>query len=219
MLTFAYWVQLVQNHKMTVNASVMNLQKPLKSYNPKFWRVGTLLACTQNATSASDILKFWFSHLMFFIWDDLCLQVKDTVQVDHNVSRHLDFELAATDWDLLVLHYLGLDHVGHLGGRSSPLMPRKLKEMDAVVQKIHQSLIASTASRNTLLLVGSDHGMTDGGNHGGASYQETDSLALFISGKDKLNPSCDLHPQILSHSQHPNMGLSILRTSYQTMSS
>ncbi len=59
-------------------------------------------ACTQNATSASDIFKFWFSHLMFFIWDDLCVQVKDTVQVDHNVSRHLDAELAATDWDLLV---------------------------------------------------------------------------------------------------------------------
>jgi hypothetical protein len=39
---------------------------------------------------------------MFFIWDDLCLQVKDTVQVDHNVSRHLEAELAATDWDLLV---------------------------------------------------------------------------------------------------------------------
>jgi hypothetical protein len=39
---------------------------------------------------------------MFFIWDDLCVQVKDTVQVDHNVSRHLDAELAATDWDLLV---------------------------------------------------------------------------------------------------------------------
>ncbi|KAH9545763.1 hypothetical protein CY35_12G063800 [Sphagnum magellanicum] len=134
--------------------------------------------------------------------------VKDTVQVDHNVSRHLEAELAATDWDLLVLHYLGLDHVGHLGGRSSPLMPHKLKEMDAVVQKIHQSLTASTASRNTLLLVGSDHGMTDGGNHGGASYQETDSLALFILGKDKLNPSCDRHPQILSHNQHPNMGLS-----------
>lgn len=31
-------------------------------------------------------------------------------------------------------------------------------------------------------MVASDHGMTDGGNHGGASYQETDALALFISG-------------------------------------
>ena len=26
----------------------------------------------------------------------------------------------------------------------------------------------------------SDHGMTEGGNHGGSSYEETDSSALFI---------------------------------------
>ena len=31
-------------------------------------------------------------------------------------------------------------------------------------------------------MVASDHGMTDGGNHGGASHQEADALALFISG-------------------------------------
>lgn len=31
-------------------------------------------------------------------------------------------------------------------------------------------------------MIASDHGMTDGGNHGGASYQEADALALFISG-------------------------------------
>lgn len=29
-------------------------------------------------------------------------QVKDTVEVDRNVTRHLKSELAATDWDLLV---------------------------------------------------------------------------------------------------------------------
>lgn len=29
-------------------------------------------------------------------------------------------------------------------------------------------------------VVVSDHGMTEGGNHGGSSYEETDSLALFI---------------------------------------
>nr|GMD49280.1 GPI ethanolamine phosphate transferase 2 isoform X1 [Ipomoea batatas] len=31
--------------------------------------------------------------------------VKDTVQVDHNVSRHLGFELKQTDWSLLVLYF------------------------------------------------------------------------------------------------------------------
>lgn len=29
-------------------------------------------------------------------------QVKDTVEVDHNVSRHLTDELYSSDWDLLV---------------------------------------------------------------------------------------------------------------------
>lgn len=29
-------------------------------------------------------------------------------------------------------------------------------------------------------MVVSDHGMTENGNHGGSSYEETDSLMLFI---------------------------------------
>lgn len=32
----------------------------------------------------------------------LLIQVKDTVQVDQNVSRHLPDELSRHDWDLLV---------------------------------------------------------------------------------------------------------------------
>lgn len=32
-------------------------------------------------------------------------------------------------------------------------------------------------------MVVSDHGMQENGNHGGSSYEETDSLALFISPK------------------------------------
>jgi len=29
-------------------------------------------------------------------------------------------------------------------------------------------------------VVVSDHGMTDGGNHGGSSFEETDALAIFV---------------------------------------
>ncbi|KAJ3676959.1 hypothetical protein LUZ60_002683 [Juncus effusus] len=108
--------------------------------------------------------------------------VKDTVQVDFNVSRHLDVELTNKDWNLLILHYLGLDHVGHIGGRQSTLMAPKLKEMDDVIKAIHTQNILPNKNSNsqTLLVVVSDHGMTDEGNHGGSSYEETDSLALFI---------------------------------------
>ncbi|WJZ91698.1 hypothetical protein VitviT2T_010746 [Vitis vinifera] len=108
--------------------------------------------------------------------------VKDTVQVDQNVSRHLGYELNRDDWDLLILHYLGLDHVGHIGGRNSVLMTPKLMEMDEVVKMIHLNTIVpqDDIKRQTLLVVVSDHGMTDNGNHGGSSYEETDSLVLFI---------------------------------------
>ncbi|KAI3992030.1 hypothetical protein MKX01_014921 [Papaver californicum] len=113
--------------------------------------------------------------------------VKDTIEVDHNVSRHLGAELTATDWDLLILHYLGLDHVGHTGGRSSILMIPKLKEMDEVIKIIHMSSdLQDPSNGRTLVMVVSDHGMTENGNHGGSSYEETDSLALFIGIGSKL---------------------------------
>jgi len=83
--------------------------------------------------------------------------VKDTVDVDFNVSRHLKSELSADDWDLLILHYLGLDHVGHIGGRRCNLMMPKLKEMDEVIEKIHTSVILddNNGSKQTLLVCAS----------------------------------------------------------------
>ncbi|CAM6089673.1 unnamed protein product [Calypogeia fissa] len=109
--------------------------------------------------------------------------VKDTVEVDRNVSRHLDVELTSNNWELLVLHYLGLDHAGHLGGRGSPLMISKLREMDEVIMRIHQTVLSeSSSARRTLMVVASDHGMTDSGNHGGATAKEIDALALFVFG-------------------------------------
>ncbi|XVF61528.1 hypothetical protein PTKIN_Ptkin08bG0136500 [Pterospermum kingtungense] len=108
--------------------------------------------------------------------------VKDTVQVDQNVSRHLGDELSRDDWNLLILHYLGLDHAGHIGGRGSVLMAPKLEEMDEVVKLIRSSITQSEGNGQgrTLMMIVSDHGMTENGNHGGSSYEETDSLALFI---------------------------------------
>ncbi|XP_031376698.1 GPI ethanolamine phosphate transferase 2 isoform X2 [Punica granatum] len=114
--------------------------------------------------------------------------VKDTVEVDRNVSRHLGDELMRDDWDIMILHYLGLDHVGHIGGRKSVLMAPKLKEMDEVIERIHStSQMQDEDKGRTLLVIVSDHGMTEDGNHGGSSYEETDSLALFIGLKDQMH--------------------------------
>ncbi|KAI5436695.1 hypothetical protein KIW84_022992 [Lathyrus oleraceus] len=68
----------------------------------------------------------------------------------------------------------------------SPLMASKLSEMDEVVKMIHTNILQNQANDQgqTLLVVVSDHGMTESGNHGGSSYEETDSLALFIGPKN-----------------------------------
>lgn len=36
----------------------------------------------------------------------------------------------------MILHYLGLDHIGHMGGPRSKLMPNKLSEMDNIIRRI-----------------------------------------------------------------------------------
>ena len=56
------------------------------------------------------------------------------------MTRHIDDELARHDWDVLILHYLGLDHIGHLAGPYSPLVKLKLQEMDEIIKHILQAL-------------------------------------------------------------------------------
>lgn len=40
----------------------------------------------------------------------------------------------------MALHYLGLDHIGHVHGPFSPLVKTKLKEMDDIIAKIYQKI-------------------------------------------------------------------------------
>jgi ethanolamine phosphate transferase 2 subunit G len=44
------------------------------------------------------------------------MEIKDYTEVDNNVTRHLATEMSSEEWDVLILHYLGLDHIGHLEG-------------------------------------------------------------------------------------------------------
>ncbi|XP_036330993.1 GPI ethanolamine phosphate transferase 2 isoform X2 [Rhagoletis pomonella] len=101
--------------------------------------------------------------------------VNDFFEGDKNVTEVLTNELQQTDWMLLVLHYLGLDHVGHVEGSESPKIPLKLNEMDEVVQKVSTT---KSFHRQLLLLTG-DHGMKDGGGHGGSTYGEM-YVPLFV---------------------------------------
>lgn len=116
--------------------------------------------------------------------------VADFTEVDNNVTRHLDIQLSPftakspeeveADWDVLILHYLGLDHIGHKGGPNSVFMPGKQREMNDIIEKIY-----NTVSSDTLLVVVGDHGMNEAGNHGGSSSGETSAAAIMFSEKFK----------------------------------
>ncbi|GAA5986715.1 hypothetical protein JCM5350_000509 [Sporobolomyces pararoseus] len=118
--------------------------------------------------------------------------VSDTQIVDSNVTRHLASLLSSqattapsppSDWDVLILHYLGLDHVGHLEGPKSSMMMPKQREMDSVFQRLFRAIEArdqQDGGKSLLVLIG-DHGMTEGGNHGGSTESETSSALLLAS--------------------------------------
>jgi len=41
---------------------------------------------------------------------------KDFTEVDNNVTRHVPDGLKNDDWNVMIMHYLGMDHIGHKSG-------------------------------------------------------------------------------------------------------
>eukprot|EP00743_Colponemidia_sp_Colp-15_P010185 GILK01011193.1.p1 GENE.GILK01011193.1~~GILK01011193.1.p1 ORF type:complete len:908 (+),score=142.88 GILK01011193.1:326-2725(+) len=119
--------------------------------------------------------------------------VLDTVEVDNNVTRHLETELKQSDWEIMILHYLGIDHTGHSKGANSERMEEKMAEMDHIIKSIYARLESEYKRNgsNGLLLILSDHGMTQSGNHGGASLDETNAMAVFLSPKFASDPTTE----------------------------
>ncbi|KJZ73379.1 hypothetical protein HIM_07173 [Hirsutella minnesotensis 3608] len=109
--------------------------------------------------------------------------VSDFTEVDHNVTRNIATELERDDWSLMVLHYLGLDHIGHKSGPRSFNMLPKQQEMDGVVETLFKAMDSKPGLQTTLLVLCGDHGMNDAGNHGASSPGETSPALLFLSPK------------------------------------
>lgn len=106
------------------------------------------------------------------------LVVKDLHTVDNGIMKHLlpmikgifvslsgilDLRIPgdAARWDVLIAHFLGVDHVGHAWGCDHPLMAPKLEQMEHVIRDVMAAI-----DEETLLLVMGDHGMTWDGDHG-----------------------------------------------------
>lgn len=61
----------------------------------------------------------------------------------------------------------------------------KQKEMDGMVKQIYEAIESKSHLGSTLLVLCGDHGMNDGGNHGGSAPGETSPALVFISPKLK----------------------------------
>ncbi|NXW92973.1 PIGO transferase, partial [Alopecoenas beccarii] len=106
--------------------------------------------------------------------------VKDLHTVDNGILQHLYPTVDSGEWDVLIAHFLGVDHCGHKHGPDHPEMAKKLTQMNEMLRSLVDHL-----RNDTLLLVAGDHGMTETGDHGGDSEKEVNA-ALFVYSKTPL---------------------------------
>uniref|UniRef100_A0A1A9ZNE3 GPI ethanolamine phosphate transferase 2 C-terminal domain-containing protein n=1 Tax=Glossina pallidipes TaxID=7398 RepID=A0A1A9ZNE3_GLOPL len=98
---------------------------------------------------------------------------------DSNITDTLKQEIQRNDWNFLILHYLGLDHIGHVEGSESETIFKKLLEMDSVIEYTTKN----PKFENQLLLVTADHGMRNGGGHGGNEKEEVNVPIMLFQAK------------------------------------
>uniref|UniRef100_A0A182RE55 GPI ethanolamine phosphate transferase 2 C-terminal domain-containing protein n=1 Tax=Anopheles funestus TaxID=62324 RepID=A0A182RE55_ANOFN len=146
------------------------------------------------------------------------LYVNDFYKGDRNITKLLNMELQMYDWKLMILHYLGLDHIGHVEGPYSDKVPGKLQEMDKVIKTIHQTMDKWKQKYYTkpLLIITGDHGMRDSGGHGGSTQPETIVPLVIVS--DQCAKSEDTFLQIdLAPTMSILMGVAIPYASIGSM--
>ncbi|XP_058186501.1 uncharacterized protein LOC131303578 isoform X3 [Rhododendron vialii] len=114
--------------------------------------------------------------------------VKDLHTVDDGCTRHLFPSLYDEDWDVLIAHFLGVDHAGHIFGVNSIPMIEKLEQYNVLLEAIVEVLEGQSGPgglhENTLLLVMGDHGQTINGDHGGGSAEEVETVIFAMGFKD-----------------------------------
>lgn len=114
--------------------------------------------------------------------------VKDLHTVDNGCINNLLPSLYQEDWDVLIAHFLGMDHAGHIHGVDSLPMMEKLEQYNLMLEKVVEVLENLSGSggihENTLLLVMGDHGQTLNGDHGGGSAEEVETAIFALSLKE-----------------------------------
>lgn len=122
------------------------------------------------------------------------LNVFDLDTVDNGVINYFEKNLKEQNWDVLIGHMLGVDHVGHKHGPNHETMAKKLEQMNNFVSN---ELIPSI-DEDTVLFIFGDHGMDHTGNHGGDSKDELETTLFVYSPKfNNQNPSSSANDNII----------------------
>ena len=118
--------------------------------------------------------------------------VHDLDTVDNGIMNHLDLVIQNNKLihDLTILHFLGIDHAGHRYGKNHPEMRRKIVEANDNINNI----TAKLSNSDNIILIFGDHGMTDGGEHGGGTELEVTSAIEVIRNPNSISmpPSDDI---------------------------
>jgi phosphatidylinositol glycan class O len=109
--------------------------------------------------------------------------VWDLHTVDRKVIEYLFPYLKRNEFDLLIAHFLGVDHAGHRYGPGHVAMGDKLVEMNQVLTRVFEMI-----DDETLLILMGDHGMDVKGDHGGDSFDEMNAGLFLYSKKPFIVP-------------------------------
>uniref|UniRef100_A0A1D1YWQ8 GPI ethanolamine phosphate transferase 3 n=1 Tax=Anthurium amnicola TaxID=1678845 RepID=A0A1D1YWQ8_9ARAE len=127
--------------------------------------------------------------------------VKDLHTVDNGCIEHLLPSLYREDWDVLIAHFLGVDHAGHIFGVDSTQMIEKLDQYNTILEKVVEVMKNQSGPgglhENTFLVVMGDHGQTINGDHGGGTAEEVET-SLFAMSLRSPPPSLSPVPDALS---------------------
>lgn len=86
------------------------------------------------------------------------LILRDLHSVDNGVVDILYDQVDATDWDVIIAHFLGVDHAGHRYGPNHDEMKKKLEQVDVWINRLLDQV-----DDDTIVYIVGDHGMDDKG--------------------------------------------------------
>ena len=118
--------------------------------------------------------------------------VHDIHGVDKTIYGNFKREMMESDSSLIVGHFLGVDHAGHVFGYDSEEVKSKIREID---EWMFRNVLPNMQS-DDMLMVLSDHGMTDSGSHGGASNSETSSFLYAYTPSQCMSQTTEKINQI-----------------------